>query len=96
MTEHNFQLSQSLNNPATSTKTYWTILKIFYSGKKIPLIPPLIINDQFISDFQEKANYFNLYFAKQCAPIENDSSIPTDTNCGMLQFRQLTLRTKIF
>ena len=96
MTEHNFQLSQSLNNPATSTKTYWTILKIFYSGKKIPLIPPLIINDQFISDFQEKANYFNLYFAKQCTPIENDSSIPTDTNCGMLQFRQLTLRTKIF
>ena len=27
------------------------------------------------------ANYFNLYFAKQCTPIENDSSIPTETNC---------------
>ena len=81
MNEYNFQLSQSLNNPATSTKTYWTILKTFYSGKKIPLIPPLIINDQFISDFREKANYFNLYFAKQCTPIEKDSYIPTETNC---------------
>ena len=59
----------------------WTILKTSYSGKKIPLIPPLVINDQLITDFREKANYFNLYFAKQCAPIENDSSIPAETNC---------------
>ena len=36
--EFNFQLSQSLSN--------WTILKTFYSGKKIPLIPPLVVNDQ--------------------------------------------------
>ena len=74
-------LGQSLNNPATSAKTYWTILKTFYSGKKIHLIPPLAINDQLITDFREKTNIFNLYFAKQCTPIENDSSIPTETNC---------------
>ena len=46
--EWNFLLSQSSiksNNPAISAKTYWTILKTFYSGKKIPLIPPLVIND---------------------------------------------------
>ena len=57
--EYNFQLSQSLNNPAASAKTYWTILKTFYSGKKRPVIPSLVINDQFITDFREKANYFN-------------------------------------
>ena len=79
--EYNFQLSQSLNNPGTSSKTYWTILKTFFNGKKIPLIPPLVINDQLITDFREKANYFKLYFARQCTPIENDSSIPTETNC---------------
>ena len=79
--EYNFQLSQSLNNPATSAKTYWTILKTFYSGKKIPLIPPLVINDQVITDFPEKTNYFNLYFARQCTPTENDSSVPTEKNC---------------
>ena len=95
--EYNFQLSQILNNPATSSKTYWTVLKTFYSGKKIPLIPPLIINNQLITDFQEKANYFNLYFARQCTPIENDSSIPTQTNCLCeATIWQLPLRTKIF
>ena len=68
-------------NPAISAKSCWTILKAFYSGKKIPLIPPLVINDRLITDIRVKANYFNLYFAKQCAPIENDSFIPTETNC---------------
>ena len=29
--EYNLQLSQSLNNPATSAKTYWAILKTFNS-----------------------------------------------------------------
>ena len=79
--EYNFQLSQSLNNPAAIAKAYWTILKTFYSGKKRPIIPSLILNDQFITDFREKADYINFYFPKQCTPIENDSSMPTDTNC---------------
>ena len=79
--EYNFQLRQSLNNPATSAKTCWTILKTFYSGKKIPLISPLVISDQLITDFREKANFFNSHFAKQCASIENDSSTPTERNC---------------
>ena len=93
--EYNFQLSQSLKNLATSSKTYWTILKTFYSATKMPLILPLVINE-LITDFREKANYFN-YFARQCTPIENDSSIPTErTVCVMLQFRQLTFRTKTF
>ena len=75
--------------------TYWTILKIFYTGKKIPSL--LVINNQPITDFREKANFLNLYFAKQCTPIENDSSIlMRQIVCVMLQFWQLTLRTKIF
>ena len=49
--------------------------------KKISLIPPLVINDQLITGFRENANYFNLYFARQCTPIENDSSVSTETDC---------------
>ena len=56
-------------------------MKIFCSDKKIPLIPPLIINNQLITDFREKTTFFNLYFAKQCTHIENDSSIPTEKDC---------------
>ena len=78
---YNFQLSQSLNNPEISSKTYWTILKTFYSGKKMPLIPPLVMKDQLMTDFLEKAKYFNLYFTRQCTPVEKDSFIPTETNC---------------
>ena len=32
----------------TTTKTYWSILKTFYNGKKVPIIPPLLINDKLI------------------------------------------------
>ena len=41
-------LVKKLNNPKTSSKTYRAIMKTFYNGKKIPLIPPLLINDKFV------------------------------------------------
>ena len=33
-------LAKKLNNPKTSPKTYWAIMKTFYNGKNTPLIPP--------------------------------------------------------
>ena len=86
--KYNFQLSGTLKNLAESPKTYWTILKTFYSGKTILLV----INDQLMTDFWKTASFFNLYFAKQRAPIENDSFITT----VILQFWQLTLGIKVF
>ena len=32
--DYNCHLASKLNNPKTSTKAYWSILKSFYSGKK--------------------------------------------------------------
>ena len=61
-------LSLKLNNPSTSAKTYWSILKTFYNGKKVPLIPPLQIGNTLVSDFKMKANIFNKFFASQCVP----------------------------
>ena len=40
------QLAQKLNDPKTSSKTYPSILKAFYKGKKVPLIPPLFVNNK--------------------------------------------------
>ena len=48
----------------------------FYNGKKVPIIPPLFINNKFVTDFQEKANIFNSFFAKQCSPIPSSSVLP--------------------
>ena len=69
-------LSDKLNDPHTSAKSYWSILKTLYNGKKIPLIPPILINNKLISNFKEKANHFNAFFASQCTPVSNNSTLP--------------------
>ena len=75
------QLAQKLNDPKTSSKTYWSILKTFYNGKKVPLIPPLFINNKLEPDFKIKANFFNKFFADKCTPIQNNSFIPNFIEC---------------
>ena len=30
--------------------------------KKIPAIPPLLVDGKFVSDFREKPNVFNIFF----------------------------------
>ena len=70
------KLAMKLNNPNTSSKTYWSILKTFYNGRKIPIIPPLIKDGKLESDFKIKANHFNSFFASQCTPLVNNSKLP--------------------
>ena len=70
------KLSTKLANPSTSSKTYWAILKTFANGKKIPIILPLLVNDNFITNCSEKANLFNKFFSKQCQPLQNNSTLP--------------------
>ena len=75
-------------------KTYWSILKTFYNDKKIPLIPPLLVNNNFITDIKTKANIFNTFFAEQCTPLKNDSVLPinqmflTQSKLGTLDFNE--------
>ena len=69
-------LSDKLNDPHTSAKSYWSILKTLYNGKKIPLIPPILISNKLISNFKENANHFNAFFAFQCTPVSNNSTLP--------------------
>ena len=75
------QLAQKLNDPKTSSKTYWSILKTFYNGKKVPLIPPLFINNKLEQDLKLKDNFFNKSFADKCTPIQNNSVIPNFIEC---------------
>ena len=70
------KLSMELNNPKTSSKTYWSILKTFYNGRKIPIIPPILKDGKLESDFKIKANYFNNVFASQWPPLVNNSKLP--------------------
>ena len=75
--EYYYRLGKRLNDPSTSAKSYSTNLKTFYNKRKIPLIPSLLVNYSFVTDFREKANLFNEFFCKQCTPVANDSTLPT-------------------
>ena len=69
-------LLDKLNDPHTSDKSYWSMLKTLFDGKKIPLIPPILTNNKLISNFKEKANDFNAFFASQYTPISDNSMLP--------------------
>ena len=70
-------------------------MKTFNNGKKTRNMPPLLVNNNLISNFIEKANIFNNFLVRQCQPIANSSIFPSnqilykqnslrdfDTDCG--------------
>ena len=68
-------LGLELNDPKTTPKTYLKILKTSVNESKIPLIPPLLVGNQFVTDFLAKCNLFSKYFSQQCTKEDKDSSI---------------------
>ena len=48
-TEYYRKFAAKLANPCTSTKTYWSILKTFANGRKVPVIPLILIKNEFFS-----------------------------------------------
>ena len=47
-----------LADPTTGPKGYWKILNGFLNKCKIPRIPPLFMDTDFITDCKEKATFF--------------------------------------
>ena len=74
-----FKAGKTLANPGTSSKTYWSLINTVLNKAKIPMIPPLLENGLFVTDFAEKAQIFNDYFILQCTTIDTDSEIPQET-----------------
>ena len=64
------KMTSKLENSNAAPKTYWSILNRFLYNKKIPAIPPLLLDGNFILDFCEKANLFNNFFASLCIPTK--------------------------
>ena len=65
---------------ATAPKHYWSLLKTMLNDKKVPCIPLIFHDNNFITDFSKKADLFNSFFAKQHSIIENNSVLPSSTN----------------
>ena len=63
--------ASKLEDAFSAPKTYWTIINhLLYK------IPPLLVDGNFVSDFNKKANLFNNFFASVCTPIKNASTLP--------------------
>ena len=54
--DYNLHLANKLIDSTTSSKTHWPIFKAFYNGRKIHIIPPLLINDKLETDFKKEAH----------------------------------------
>ena len=52
-------LVEKLCDPKLNRKAYWSILKSFSSWEKVPIIPPMLIKNHFVTNFNEKSNHFN-------------------------------------
>ena len=69
-----FRTSEKLNNPNTSTKCCWSLIKTLLNGKKVPCVPPIYDNNRYGTDFKEKCQLFNSYFSEQCTILDNIST----------------------
>ena len=58
-------------------------MKTFFNGKKVPVIPTLLFNGAFVTDFQEKANILDSFFVKQRTLVSNKSVLPSQFTCMM-------------
>ena len=58
-TKYYSQLTSKLFDVGKSSKAYWSILKSFLIGKKIPCILPLFESNEYITDFKKKAELLN-------------------------------------
>ena len=71
-------MNAEIENFRTSSKCFWSLLKRPLNDKKIPVIPPLFHNNNFISNFKEKGKkLFNEHSSEQCSLIQNKSTIPS-------------------
>ena len=83
-----WKIAKKLSDPNTSSQTCWSILKILWTGKKVSCIPPIFHDNKFITDFKEKAELFNFFFANHCSLITNTSD--RLTNCESLTDKSLS------
>ena len=69
-------LGTKLIDKSTGLKTYWSIVNTLLNKCKIPRIPPLLKNGEFVTDCLDKAKIFNELFLEQCSPLMNASELP--------------------
>ena len=57
----------------------------------VPLISPILKGNKYVSDFKEKANYFNEFFSLQCSPVVNGSVVPDKSYLTVSSLDSITI-----
>ena len=70
------KMTNKLEDAFSAPKTYRNIMNHLLYNKKIPAIPPLLVDGNFVSDYNKKANLFNNFFSSLCTPIKSASTLP--------------------
>ena len=86
--EYFSKITQKLSVPNTRSTTYCSVLKSILTDKRGPCIHPILHVNKVMTNFREKAELFNSYFANQCILITNTSELPT--NCESLTDKSLS------
>ena len=62
-----FGISEKLNNPNSSAKCYWSLIKTLLNGKKVTCVPPIYDNNSMSQILKKNVNFSILTF--QCNAI---------------------------
>jgi len=87
-------LGNNLNHPNTSPKSYWKIINRVMNKSRAPKVPPILVNNEFISNCIEKAKLFNEFFTNQCKLINNSSTLPQFTYLTDKRIDQISILDK--
>ena len=63
---HYERLANKLNDPTSSSKSYWSVSKTLVSDKNIPVMPEILVSNKIASNFRGKAIIFNDIINKHC------------------------------
>ena len=56
------KMSEKLSDPNITSKIYWSILKCFLTGKKVPYILPFFTKTDLLPISEKRLNYLTLIF----------------------------------
>ena len=87
------KLGDQVSNPQTGQKKYWSALKKLINKSSATIIPPILFNGSFITNFKEKCCIFNDYFKNQCTLLPTTSVLPplvitTDLRLSSVSFTE--------
>jgi len=73
---HISKLGNKLNDPLTPSKSYWKIIHRVMNRARLPVIPPILVDNILVLNCIDKCKHFALFFSNQCKLNVNSSILP--------------------